>query len=59
MAEDPSPLAPWLNFLRMEVYVARYAKQSREVLREMPLSTFFAWFHASVEMIRKEGETDE
>lgn len=43
----------------MEVYVARYAKQSREVLREMPLSTFFAWFHASVEMIRKEGETDD
>lgn len=42
----------------MQVYVARYAKQSRTEIRNMEVSTFNAWVRVIMEMIDKERDDD-
>jgi hypothetical protein len=41
----------------MFVYVARYSKQPRSEIRSWPLSDFFAWHHALVELVGRENES--
>jgi hypothetical protein len=52
-------MAPWLQQVEMQVYVARYCHQTREEIRAMPLSTFFAWYFAVSDIVRRETSTND
>lgn len=41
------------------VYLARHARQSRESIRAMPISTFLAWLYATEDLVRGGGSDRE